>query len=181
MTPIKPKAEENCFCFSFVISSSSPVTEEMPSKTGGRRGSQTETRWQQKCVKQYAGRKEAKDENRDAHGSSSGSANHILQNPNPNQAGRYQMSPKRPNLVEGRYLLITYLLESHRPTNQPECEQRQGTFLYWLEMSSNILCRNAMGPLCIVLKCHTTFHVGIPRGPFCNVLKCQRTFHAGMA
>ncbi len=38
----------------------------MPSKTGGRRGSQTETRWQQKCARQYAGRKEANDENKEA-------------------------------------------------------------------------------------------------------------------
>ncbi len=38
-----------------------------------------------------------------------------------------------------------------------------------------------MGPLRIVLKCYTTFRVGIPWGPFCSVLKCQRTFHAGMA
>jgi hypothetical protein len=110
----KTKSRRKSLLFFFCdFFSSSPVTEEMPSKTGGRRGAQTETRWQQKCARQYAGRKEAKDENQDAHGRSSGSANHILQNPNPNQAGRNQMSPKRPNLVEGRYLLITYLLESH--------------------------------------------------------------------
>jgi hypothetical protein len=111
----KTKSRRKLLLFFFYdFFSSPPASEEMPSKTGGRRGSQTETRWQQKCVRQYAGRKEAKeDENQDAQGSSSGSANHILQNPNPNQAGRYQMSPKRPNLVEGGYLLITYLLESH--------------------------------------------------------------------